>query len=142
MMSVMRLGACLSDSLVLRALALLREKELCSCEIEAALSVSYAKVENALNKLRVTGLVSATRRNQWLYYKLNPEYTDLIETIWEAYSNELEWDKALGFDQRRMGEILNLRVDDACPRSAKRSLPNVWRREPESSDSRFEDTAD
>lgn len=126
MISVMRLGACLSDALAVRTISLLRQGELCSCEIEAGLEASYAKLENALHKLRVTGLVKTTRRNKWLVYEIASDYSELIDVIWEAYANELEWDKELTFDRKRIKAILRARVDDFCPPLSKRSAPVRW----------------
>jgi DNA-binding transcriptional ArsR family regulator len=65
-----RAGA-LSDQHRLLAIAMLRRrKELCACEIQAALGVTHATVSHHMGVLVEAGLVSAARRGKWVYYSL------------------------------------------------------------------------
>ena len=47
-----------------------RRKELCACEIQAALGVTHATVSHHMHALLKAGLVSAERRGKWVYYRL------------------------------------------------------------------------
>ena len=60
----------LSDETRLRIIILLSEKELCVCQIEAALVLSQAKVSRHLTVLRHAGLVHARRNGLWIYYSI------------------------------------------------------------------------
>jgi ArsR family transcriptional regulator len=51
-----------------------REKELCACEIQAALGVTHATVSHHMHALLEAGLVSAERRGKWVYYQLIREH--------------------------------------------------------------------
>jgi ArsR family transcriptional regulator len=63
----------LSDKTRLTILAMLKEKELCVCDIVTILETTQPNVSQHLKKLRVGGLVNETRRAQWIYYSLNLE---------------------------------------------------------------------
>ena len=61
----------LADEGRLTAVALLRRhRELCACEIQAALGVSHATVSHHMGILIGTGLVSGERRGKWMHYRL------------------------------------------------------------------------
>ncbi len=61
----------LGDRHRLVALALLkRRRELCACEIQAALGVSHATVSHHMTTLETAGLVTSERRGKWVYYRL------------------------------------------------------------------------
>ena len=60
----------LSDPQRLLAVALLRRrKELCACEIQAALGVTHATVSHHMRTLERAGVVAAQRRGKWMYYR-------------------------------------------------------------------------
>jgi len=67
----------LSDETRLRALALMsRQGEVCVCELMHALELSQPKISRHMAALREAGLVTATRRAQWVFYDINPELPD------------------------------------------------------------------
>lgn len=61
----------LSDKTRLTILALLKEREMCVCDIVDVLETTQPNVSQHLRKLKVGGLVHETRRSQWIYYSLN-----------------------------------------------------------------------
>jgi ArsR family transcriptional regulator len=62
----------LSDETRLRCLLLLlKEKELCVCELSHVLGSIQPKISRHLSLLRKSGLVLDERRGQWVYYRLN-----------------------------------------------------------------------
>lgn len=65
---------CLSDETRMNAtLLIFQQKELCVCELTEALALSQPKVSRHLAQLRNCGVLSDTRRGQWVYYSLHPE---------------------------------------------------------------------
>lgn len=62
---------CLSDETRLRVIMLLKNKELCVCELCDIMDVSQPKVSKHLSKLREFGLVRDERNAQWIFYHLN-----------------------------------------------------------------------
>ena len=47
--------------------------ELCVCDLNAAFPLSQPTISHHLKILREAGLVDATRRGTWAYYRLVPE---------------------------------------------------------------------
>jgi ArsR family transcriptional regulator len=64
----------LGDERRLTMVLLIREhRELCVCELTAALRESQPKVSRHLGTLREAGLLTSERRGQWIYYRLHPD---------------------------------------------------------------------
>ncbi len=61
----------LSDRTRLTILALLKEREMCVCDIVEILQTTQPNISQHLKKLKQGGLVNETRRSQWIYYSLN-----------------------------------------------------------------------
>lgn len=71
----------LGDKTRLAILALLKERELCVCEIVEAMKMSQPNVSQHLRKLKLSGLVNESRKGQWNYYSLNLHDKPHIEAI-------------------------------------------------------------
>lgn len=71
----------LSDKSRLSMLALLRERELCVCDLVDLIGISQPGVSQHLKKLKTAGLVSETRKGTWIYYSLNVEDKPFIQTV-------------------------------------------------------------
>lgn len=64
---------CLADATRSRVtLLILREGELCVCELIHALGDSQPKISRHLAQLRSCGLLVDRRQGQWIYYRINP----------------------------------------------------------------------
>ncbi|MEG4029305.1 MULTISPECIES: metalloregulator ArsR/SmtB family transcription factor [unclassified Microcoleus] len=61
----------LSDPLRLQILELLREQELCVCDLCDRLSVPQPKLSFHLKTLKEAGLVCSRQEGRWIYYSLN-----------------------------------------------------------------------
>lgn len=68
------LFSALSDGTRLRLLALLAaRKEVCVCDLTAALKFSQPMISRHLAQLRAAGIVSDRRAGVWIYYRLHPD---------------------------------------------------------------------
>ena len=75
----------LSDPTRLRCLSLLiRDGELCVCELTHALGLSQPKISRHLAQLRESGVVQSRRAGQWVHYRLHEELPDWAVRILEA----------------------------------------------------------
>jgi ArsR family transcriptional regulator, arsenate/arsenite/antimonite-responsive transcriptional repressor len=61
----------LSDPLRLQILELLREQELCVCDLCEVLGVTQSKLSFHLKVLKDANLVRAKQEKRWIYYSLN-----------------------------------------------------------------------
>ncbi|MCB1736762.1 MAG: metalloregulator ArsR/SmtB family transcription factor, partial [Gammaproteobacteria bacterium] len=68
------LAFAVADTTRLRVLVLLyrARRELCVCELTAALDLVQPKISRHLKALRDTQILSTRRSGQWVYYRLNP----------------------------------------------------------------------
>jgi len=83
----------LSDETRLRLVVLLYKRELCVCQIEAALSISQTKASRHLAILRRAGLLKARRDGLWIYYTLvepgNKVEANLFQSLSESLCTDL-----------------------------------------------------
>jgi ArsR family transcriptional regulator len=61
----------LSDPLRLQILDLLREQELCVCDLCDRLNVTQSKLSFHLKALKDAALVRSRQESRWIYYSLN-----------------------------------------------------------------------
>ncbi len=73
----------LSDKTRLMILSVLKEGEMCVCDIVDILETTQPNVSQHLRKLKLGGLVNETRRSQWIYYSLNTESRPYLKQVME-----------------------------------------------------------
>lgn len=61
----------LSDPLRIQVLDLLRDRELCVCDLCEVLSVTQSKLSFHLKTLKEAQLVESRQEGRWIYYSLN-----------------------------------------------------------------------
>lgn len=68
----------------LRILALLRDGEMCVCQIVEVLGVATSTTSEHLTELRKSGLLAERKEGRWVYYGLSPrpELEDLLQALW------------------------------------------------------------
>lgn len=82
-----RLFQCLGEPTRLSTMLLLRRRrELCVCELVAALGQAQPKVSRHLAQLRHCGLLLDERRGQWVYYRLHPSLPPWALAVLDAAS--------------------------------------------------------
>jgi ArsR family transcriptional regulator len=75
----------LSDPLRLQVIDLLREKELCVCDLCEILSVTQSKLSFHLKTLKESNLVKARQEGRWMYYSLNLSQFVILEQYLAEY---------------------------------------------------------
>ncbi len=74
----------LSEPLRIRVLELLRDRELCVCELCEDLGVTQSKLSFHLKTLKEAALVRARQEGRWIYYSLNlPQFVVLEQYLAE-----------------------------------------------------------
>lgn len=61
----------LSEPLRLEVVQLLREQEMCVCDLCDRLGVTQSKLSFHLKNLREAGIVRSRQEGRWIYYRLN-----------------------------------------------------------------------
>jgi ArsR family transcriptional regulator len=72
-MKLVQIHRCLGDETRLRILHLLTRGPLCVCHFQEVLRLPQVAVSKHLAYLRENGLVTATRKGQWMIYQLPDE---------------------------------------------------------------------
>lgn len=74
----------LSDPLRLQILELLRQQELCVCDLCDRLCVPQSKLSFHLKTLKEAALVRSRQEGRWIYYSLNlTQFLALEQYLWE-----------------------------------------------------------
>jgi ArsR family transcriptional regulator len=80
----------LSDENRLRILNLLRNGELCVCDIEAVLNIRQSNASRHLNKLKTAKIILPEKKSQWVYYRLNDDIFLKYPFLSIIINNEIE----------------------------------------------------
>ena len=60
------------------------EKELCPCDLADILGMSVPAVSQHIRKMKDAGIISSRREGQTLYYSLNEDETDILDSIFKS----------------------------------------------------------
>ncbi|WP_240419270.1 ArsR/SmtB family transcription factor [Paenibacillus periandrae] len=86
----------LGDKNRLTIIALLKERELCVCEIVEFLQTSQPNISQHMRKLKDGGLVKETKKGQWVYYSLYVQDKPYVSEILKHIPSQKEQLKPLG----------------------------------------------
>ena len=74
----------LADPTRLKIIYILKNGELCVCQILEAIDKSQSTISHHLNMMKKEGVLSARKQGKWIYYKLaNENIIDSLEEIFE-----------------------------------------------------------
>ena len=105
----------LSDTTRLRALVLMQNHgELCVCELTHALNISQPKISRHLAHLRDANLVTDRRQGLWVYYQINPELPEWINSILKVSIDELNQSQPYSDDNAVLIEMPNRPGASCC----------------------------
>lgn len=88
-MDIVQMLKALGDENRIRILNLLKDGELCVCEIEQVLGITQSNASRHLTKLSMLKLVTYEKKAQWVYYKLSKLTLEQYPFIKELLDNEL-----------------------------------------------------
>ena len=78
-----------SNDVRLKILYLLNmEKELCPCDLADILKMSVPAISQHIRKIKDAGIITARRDGQTLYYSLNEDETDILNSIFQSIKLE------------------------------------------------------
>lgn len=96
--AILPLFQAFSDGYRVQIIELLRDSELCACDIAKALGITQSKLSFHLKTLREVGLIEGRQEGRWIYYRLDLQQFIVLE----RYISEF----------RRFSPILPARI---CP---------------------------
>ncbi len=108
------LAKALTDPSRVRVLALLREQELCVCEICDVLGLTQSTLSTHLQVIRKAGLVSARKEGKWMYYAISPDAKPIVRSLFKAFAPSLKGDATLRQDGKKLTRRLAMRENGSC----------------------------
>lgn len=121
MNKVLNITKALADESRVRGVFLLKNGELCVCQIIEVLELAPSTVSKHMSILKQAGLVDTRRAGKWTYYRLANETADLSGVeILSWLLRRLEDDPKIIADSIRLAEIRSrTAVAKTCPRCGK-----------------------
>jgi ArsR family transcriptional regulator len=101
----------LSEESRLRILALLIEREMCVCEIEASLNLTQSNASRHLSVLKNSGILESYKIAQWAYYRVDETFKNEHSELWNYLKDKL---RELPTYQDDCSEYEKCRVQDLC----------------------------
>ena len=105
MKTTARLFKALSDETRLRILALLRDGELCVCDLMAILELPQSTVSRHLAYLRNAGWVEDRRQGMWMYYRLAAGGNALLRDLLKLLGTHLPDQPQAERDRRTLADF-------------------------------------
>lgn len=100
--------AALANETRLRMLVLLlREGELCVCELTQAVGVSQPHVSRHLAQLRELSLVADRRAGTWIYYRIHPDLPDWVGRVLSETAAALAATEPFRSDAAKLAAMTN-----------------------------------
>ncbi len=93
-----------SDRTRLRILHLLRDGELCVCDLVRVIDAPQPKISRHLAYLRKAGLVNARKQGLWSYYTLTPAANAFHAKLLDCLSHCFDHVPELARDLRKRGD--------------------------------------
>ncbi len=89
--SISKLLSISSNEVRLKILYLLNmEKELCPCDLADILGMSVPAVSQHIRKMKDAGVITSRREGQTLYYSLNNDETNILNSVFKSIKLERE----------------------------------------------------
>ncbi|MGB7249404.1 MAG: metalloregulator ArsR/SmtB family transcription factor [Phormidesmis sp.] len=77
--AILPLFQAIADGYRVQIIELLRDQELCACDIAQRLDVTQSKLSFHLKTLREAGLIEGRQEGRWIYYRLNLQQFIVLE---------------------------------------------------------------
>jgi len=111
----------LADANRLRALMLLREQELCMCQVIEVFGLAPSTLSKHMTILRQAGLVRARKEGRWMYYSLpRREVSGPVKQALAFIRTHLGQAKQVQHDAARLEKILAINKEALCKKQMKR----------------------
>ena len=110
----MNITKALSDQNRVRAILVLKERELCVCQIIKLLGLAPSTVSKHMSILRNARLVECRKEGLWMHYRLPDKPAPEIRKAIDWVCTSLEGNKPAKKDSIQLKKILKMNVEDIC----------------------------
>lgn len=111
----------LGDESRLRTFNVLRDGELCVCQIVELLGLAPSTVSKHMSILKQAGLVASRKEGRWIYYRL-ADFSDGVPDmkVVDQLGLILDQDEQGNRDQRQIKKILKCNPEDLCKKQCQK----------------------
>jgi len=121
MQGILALTKALADENRIRALMMLRQGELCVCQIIEILGLAPSTVSKHMSILRQAGLVEGRKQGRWMFYRLAHRYAPLpVKQAMKLLLDNLEGTGRVQRDDKKLQAILRIDRETLCRRQMRR----------------------
>ncbi len=104
----------------IRIINLLRQQELCVCELENIMGVNQSNASRHLSKLKQENLIKAEQKAQWVYYSINEDLFSEHSFLQNILDKELDSLAICRKDNQRLKEYQSSEI--TCEELAESNL--------------------
>lgn len=120
MREFMDITKALADENRVRALMILKDRELCVCQIIELLGLAPSTVSKHMSILRHARLVDGRKDGRWIYYRrADVEDGPYAADTWTWLDKCLESNAKVKADHKKLKSVLKLDPEEICKRQAK-----------------------
>ncbi len=101
-MELVEIIKALGDENRIRILNLLKDGDLCVCEMESILDLNQSNVSRHLTRLSTSKLIKSYKKAQFVYYKINDETLVKYNFIREILNNEMNKIEKCNYDSKML----------------------------------------
>lgn len=80
----------LGDRTRLQLVALVKERELCVCELAELLATSQPNISQHIRKLKDAGVIQESRKGKWVYYSLAKAHSEELQALLPLLPSQTE----------------------------------------------------
>lgn len=120
MFEFMTVMKALADANRVRILCVLREEELCVCQIIEMLGLAPSTVSKHLSILRQARLLEDRKEGRWMYYRHPDHPSALVKKVLTLLTTSLADDEQMQSDRECVEKILCVDKEELC-RTQKKS---------------------
>lgn len=111
MKHIAKIFKALSDSTRLRIMLLLRERELCVCELMFILKMEQSRVSHHLRVLRDAEIAETVRAGRWIIYRVPDKTKDLLDSLFSgALRERIELSREAATDAVKLEDCIRQNV--------------------------------
>ena len=121
MREFMNITNALADATRVRVLLVLREKELCACQITELFGLAQSTMSKHFYLLKQAGLVDSRKDGRWVYFSLPcKEASPVVKDALAWVQKSLTDDPRIADDAKNLKKILKLDPADLCKKQCGR----------------------
>ena len=113
--STLNILKALADKNRLRiVLALVRNGEMCACQITELLQVAGATASRHLSLLTNAGLVETRKEGRWIYYRIIPDFYHHHQELFKWLQNQVQHSPDVEADRQTLEKIFTRTPTEIC----------------------------